>query len=48
MNIVELLKHSIFGSGEPDGAYSFEHMFNSGLLLEICEAPAKSMPEIKL
>ena len=48
MNIVELLKHSIFGSGEPNGAYSFEQVLNSGLLLEICEAPAKSMPEIKL
>jgi hypothetical protein len=48
MNIVELLKHSIFGSGEPNGAYSFEHVLNSGLLLEIGEAPAKSKPEIKL
>jgi hypothetical protein len=48
MNIVELLKHSIFGFGEPDGAYSFEHVLNSGLLLEIGESPAKSMPEIKL
>ena len=48
MIIVELLKHSIFGSGEPNGAYSFEQVLNSGLLLEICEAPAKSIPEIKL
>ena len=48
MNIVGLLKHSIFGFGEPDGAYSFEHVLNSGLLLEIGESPAKSKPEIKL
>ena len=48
MNVRELLKHSIFGSGEPNGAYSFEHVLNSGLLLDICAAPAKSMPEIKL
>ena len=48
MNIRELLKHTIFGSGEPNEAYSFEHVLNSGLLLEICESPAKSKPEIKL
>ena len=48
MNVRELLKHSIFGCGEPNGAYRFEHVLNSGLLLEICAAPSKLKPEINL
>lgn len=48
MNVRELLKHSIFGCGEPNGAYSFEHVLNNGLLLDICESPAKLKPEINL
>lgn len=49
MNIRELLKHTIFGSGEPNEAYSFEYVLNSGLLLDICKSPAKSkLSEIKL
>ena len=48
MNVRELLKHSVFGEGEPNGAYRFEHVLNNGLLLNICNAPAKSKPEIKL
>ena len=41
MNVLELLKHTIFGGGEPEGAYSFESVLNSGLLLNILKSPAK-------
>lgn len=44
MNVRELLKHTIFGGGEPEGAYSFESVLNSGMLLNICESPAKFSP----
>ena len=44
MNIIELLKHTIFGGGEPEDAYSFESVLNSGMLLNICESPAKFKP----
>lgn len=44
MNVRELLKHTIFASGEPEGAYSFESVLNSGMLLNICESPAKFSP----
>ena len=44
MKIQELLKHTIFGGGEQEGAYSFESVLNSGLLLNILESPAKFKP----
>ena len=44
MNIVELLNHTIFGCGEPNGAYKFESVLNSGMQLNICESPANSRP----
>ena len=44
MNIRELLKHTIFGGGEPEGAYSFESVLNSGMLLNIFYSPEKFQP----
>ena len=45
MTIQELLRHTIFGGEEPEGAYSFERVLNSGLLLNILESPAEFRPE---
>ena len=44
MKIQDLLKHTIFGGGEPEGAYSFESVLNSGLLLNIFKSPEKFKP----
>lgn len=44
MNVRELLKHTIFGCGEPDGAYSFERVLVSGFLLEISKDPIATKP----
>ncbi len=44
MIIQELLKHTVFGMGEPDGAYSFENVLNSGMLLEISKDPIATKP----